>query len=115
MIHKGWMEMGLVLSLLSVPLFAQGRGSALGDDYSRAALRAVIYSKEGSTDAQFIQSLLIEADVAASTPAEEASLKELNRILGNWFRSPSNDHQACYLALKTNLKARKGETPEACR
>jgi hypothetical protein len=65
--------------------------------------------------AQRISILLDEADVEASTPAEEAALKELNRILGNWFRAPGMDHQACFQALKTNLKARNGATPEACK
>jgi hypothetical protein len=58
---------------------------------------------------------LDEADVEASTPAEEASFKELNRILGIWIRRPIQDNQACYQALKANLKARNGATPEACR
>ena len=65
--------------------------------------------------AQLISILLDEADVEGSTPTEEASLKEVNRILGNWISRPGVDHQNCYQALKTNLKARNGATPEACR
>jgi len=64
---------------------------------------------------QRILFLLDEADVEASSPAEEASLAELNRIVGNWIKIPSVDHQACYSALKANLKARNGSTPEACK
>jgi hypothetical protein len=94
---------------------SQNRHTRIGDDYARAALRAVIYTSQSGITVQRISALLNEADVEASTPAEEASLKELNRILGEWIKRPSVDRQNCYLALKANLKARDGETPEACR
>ncbi len=73
-----------------------------------------IYTQTGIT-VQDISVLVAEADVEASTPAEEASLKEVSRILRLWLSSPIADHQACYLALKANLKARNGATPEACK
>lgn len=59
--------------------------------------------------------LLDEADVEASTPAEETNFRELNRILGIWINRPRQDNQACYHALKINLKARNGAIPETCR
>ena len=105
----------IVIVLLSVSALAQNHDSRIGDDYARAALRVVIYTNQSGITAQRISLLLDEADVEASTPAEEASLKELNRILGVWIRTPSVDHQACYQALKTSLKARNGATPEACK
>jgi hypothetical protein len=105
----------VVIVLLSTSVLSQSNNSRIGDDYARAALRAVIYTYQSGMTAQRISILLDEADVEASTPAEEASLKELNRILGIWFSRPSMDHQACFQALKTNLKARNGATPEACK
>jgi hypothetical protein len=104
-----------VIVLLSTSALSQSNNSRIGDDYARAALRAVIYTYQSGMTAQRISILLDEADVEASTPAEEASLKELNRILGIWFSRPSMDHQACFQALKMNLKARNGATPEACK
>ena len=105
-------------------LFAQGydaRGNEtranetrIGDNYARAALRAVIYSRQGGVDAQQISFLLSDADVEASTPAEEASLKEINRIMGRWYTQVA-DNSACYQALKSNLKARNGAMPEVCK
>jgi hypothetical protein len=99
----------------SVSVLSQSRSSRIGDDYARAALRAIIYTNQSGITVQKISILLDEADVEASTPAEEASLAELNRVLGDWIRRPSTDHQRCFQALKTNLKARNGETPEACK
>ena len=87
----------------------------MGDDSARATLRAILYTTQSGITAQRISILLDEADVEASTPTEETSLKEVNRILGNWISRPSVDHQNCYQALKANLKARNGGTPEACR
>ena len=114
MIHKGTIALTLVM-LLGTAAASQNNDTRIGDDYARAALRAVIYTKEGAVDAQFLSSLLVEADVAASTAAEEASLKEIKRIVGVWFNSAITDHQVCYLALKANLKARSSVTPEACK
>jgi hypothetical protein len=104
-----------LIILLTTSALSQSNNSRIGDDYARAALRAIIYTYQSGITAQRISILLDEADVEASTPAEEAALKELNRILGNWFRAPGMDHQACFQALKTNLKARNGATPEACK
>lgn len=101
--------------LLTTSALSQSNNTRIGDDYARAALRAIIYTYQTGITAQRISILLDEADVEATTPAEEASLKEVNRILGNWFSRPSMDHQACYQALKANLKARNGATPEACK
>ena len=105
----------ILIVLLSASALPQRNDSRIGDDYARAALRAIIYTAQSGITVQRISILLDEADVEASTPAEEASLKELNRILGDWIRRPSVDRQACFLALKANLKARNGATPEACR
>lgn len=114
MINKMNIGMALIV-LLTSPVLSQSNYSRIGDDYARAALRAVIYTSQSGITAQRISIFVDEADVEASTPAEEASLKELNRILGVWISRPSYDRQACYLALKTNLKARNGATPEACK
>lgn len=114
MINKMNIGMALIV-LLTSPVLSQSNYSRIGDDYARAALRAIIYRNQSGVTAQRISILVDEADVEASTPAEEASLKELNRILGIWMSRPSVDHQACYQALKMNLKARNGATPEACK
>jgi hypothetical protein len=104
-----------MMVVLSGSLLSQSSSSRIGDNYARAALRALIYTKQGGIDVGQISMFLNEADVEASTPAEEASLKELNHILSMWISHPSVDNQACYLALKSNLKARHGSTPEACK
>lgn len=106
--------MALIVILTSSAL-SQSKGTRIGDDYAKAALRAVIYTNESGISAERVSFLVDEADVEASTPAEEASLKELNRILGLWARRPIQDNQACYQALKANLKARNGATPEVCK
>ena len=114
MIHK--MSMGLAfIVMFTASALAQGHDSRIGDDYARAALRAIIYTTQSGISAERISILVDEADVEASTPAEEASLKEINRILAIWISHPIADHQACYVALKMNLKARNGTTPEACK
>jgi hypothetical protein len=113
-INKISIGMALIVLFTSSAL-AQSNTSRIGDDYARAALRVIIYTNQSGITAQRISILLDEADVEASTPAEEASLKELNRILGIWISRPSYDHQACYQALKSNLKARNGTTPETCK
>jgi hypothetical protein len=106
---------GVVL-LSSTCLLSQSRDTRIGDDYAKAALRAVIYTNESGVTAEHLSFLVDEADVEATTPAEEASFRELNRIVGIWVRRPINDtNQACYQALKANLKARNGATPEPCR
>jgi hypothetical protein len=110
------MNVGMALIvLLSASALSQTKGSRIGDDYAKAALRAVIYTNESGITPERASFLIDEADVEASTPAEEASLKELNRILGIWIRRPTQDNQVCYQALKINLKARNGATPEVCR
>ena len=75
----------------------------------------MIYTNESGITPERLSFLVDEADVEASTPAEEASLKELNRILGVWIRRPVQDNQSCYQALKINLKARNGAILEVCR
>ncbi len=114
MIHKTSIGLALIV-LLTTCALAQSHDSRIGDDYARAALRAIIYTNQSGITAEHISILVDEADVEASTPAEEASLKEINRILGIWISRPISDHQVCYLALKANLKARNGATPEACK
>jgi hypothetical protein len=114
MIHKATIAVTLMM-LLGTALASPNNDTRIGDDYARAALRAVLYAKLGGQDAERMSFLLMEADVEASTPAEEASLKEINRLVGVWFKSPISDNQACYLALKANLKARSSVTPEACK
>src|SRR5258705_4653267 len=109
------MKVGMALIVLLTTVLSQSNDRRIGDDYARAALRAVIYTNQTGITVQRIAVLLDEADVEASTPAEEASLKEVNRILGIWIRRPSTDNQVCFLALKTNLKARSGATPETCK
>jgi hypothetical protein len=104
-----------LIILLGVSALSQTRDSRIGDDYAKAALRAIIYANESGVTAERISFLVDEADVEASTPAEEASLKEINRLLGNWVNRPIRDYQACYQTLKSNLKARNGATPEACK
>jgi len=110
----------LTVSVALIVLFAtcavsQSNSNRIGDDYARAAPWAIIYTTQSGITAQRISILLDEADVEASTSTEEISLKEVNRILGNWISRPSVDHQNCYQALKANLKARNGATLEACR
>jgi hypothetical protein len=110
------MNVGMALIvLLSASALSQSKDSRIGDDYAKAALRAVIYAGGGGITPERASFLIDEADVEASTPAEEASLKEVNRILGVWIRRPTQDNQVCYQALKINLKARNGATPEACK
>jgi len=112
--HKMSIGMAFIV-LFAASVLAQSHDSRIGDDYARAALRAIIYTTQSGITAERISILVDEADVEASTPAEEASLREINRILGIWISRPIADHQACYLALKMNLKARNGATPEACK
>ncbi|MGD0469263.1 MAG: hypothetical protein ABSA54_12875 [Terriglobales bacterium] len=100
--------------LLTASALCQSKDSRISDDYAKAALRAVIYTNESGT-ADRMSFFVDEADVEASTPAEEANLKELSRILRIWIGRPSYDNQACYQALKINLKARNGAIPEACK
>ena len=102
-------------AVLSASAWSQNNSSRIGDDYARAALRAIIYTNQSGIAAERNSFLINDADVEASTTAEEASLKEINRILGNWVSHSSYDHQPCYQALKANLKARNGATPEACK
>ncbi len=104
-----------ILVLLTSSVLSQTHGSSLGDHYARAALPTIIYTNQTGISAEHISILLDQADVEASTPAEEASLMELNRILSVWISRPSYDRQPCYLAFKANLKARNGATPEACK
>jgi len=112
------MKIGMALLapvLLTSSVLPQAKDNRIGDDYARAALRALIYTNESGITAERVSFLVDEADVEASTPAEEASLKELNRILGVWISRPIYDRKPCYMALKANLKARNGATPEACK
>lgn len=114
MINKMNIGMALIVLLTSAAQF-QNKDARIGDDYAKAALRTVIYTYDSGISPEPVAVLMDEADVEASTPAEEASLRELNRILGLWARRPIQDNQACYQALKANLKARSGATPEVCK
>jgi hypothetical protein len=72
-IHKINIAMALIV-LFTASVLAQSNSSRIGDDYARAALRVIIYTNQSGITAQRISILLDEADVEASTPAEEASL-----------------------------------------
>lgn len=104
-----------LLVCLTAPALCQSKDTRIGDDYAKAALRAVIYTNETDISAERVSFLIDEADVEASTPAEEANLKELNRILRVWLSRRINDNQVCYQAFKSNLKARSSAIPEACK
>ncbi|MGA2979261.1 MAG: hypothetical protein ABSD76_06690 [Terriglobales bacterium] len=114
MINKMSIAIALIV-FLAASAMSQSKESRIGDDYAKAALRAVIYTNESGISPERLSFLLDEADVEASTAAEEANLKELNRILGVWMARPRQDNQVCYQALKINLKARNGAIPEACK
>ncbi len=114
MINKMNVCMALIV-IFTASALSQSKDSRIGDDYAKAALRAVIYTNESGIGPERISLLVDEADVEASTPAEEANLKELNRILHIWIARPTQDNQSCYQALKINLKARNGSIPEVCR
>lgn len=106
----------VMVVLLSGTVLSQGNNSKIGDNYARAALRAVIYAGDGSISAEQISIAVDEADVEANTPAEEGSLHEINRIVRVWMGRPiGSEDRVCYQALKASLKARNGATPEACR
>jgi len=113
-INKMNIGMALIV-ILTASALSQSKDTRIGDYYAKGALRAAIYTNESGITPERLSFLVDEADVEASTPAEEANLKELNRILGIWIRRPSQDNQVCYQALKINLKARNGATPEVCR
>lgn len=102
----------LVLTALACIASAQPVPAKIGDDYAKAALRAVIAAHRGAPlsgpSLDRVVYLLDEADVEAQTPAEEQSLRELNRILAQDLS------KQCYDALKKNLKGRDGSTPDAC-
>jgi hypothetical protein len=76
MINK--MSIGVALILIvavtvvltASPALSQNNSSRIGDDYARAALRAIIYTNQSAITAQRISILVDEADVEASTPAE---------------------------------------------
>lgn len=103
-----------LIVILTASALSQSKDTRIGDCYAKAALRAVIFTNEGVTQER-VSFLFDEADVEASTPAEEANLKELSRILRLWISRTSNDNQVCYQALKINLKARNGAIPEVCK
>ena len=113
MINKINICMTLIV-ILTASALSQSKDTRIGDCYAKAALRAVIFTNEGVTQER-VSFLFDEADVEASTPAEEANLKELSRILRLWISRTSNDNQVCYQALKINLKARNGAIPEVCK
>jgi hypothetical protein len=70
--YKMKIGMALIVALASAG-FSQSTNARIGDDYARAALRAVIFTNQTGITVQRISVLLDEADVEASTPAEEAS------------------------------------------
>ena len=61
--------------LLTAAALCQNKESRIGDDYAKAALRAVIYTNESGITPERLSFLVDEVDVEASTPAEEAALK----------------------------------------
>lgn len=110
-------KIGFVVTLttfLASMALGQPNRTMIGDDYARTAMRALIYMNEIGVSQERTRLLMVEADIEASTPSEEASFRELTRIINNWLGT-SRDRTACYLALKANLKARNGATPEACK
>ena len=74
------MRIALIVLLVSTAL-SQNTSTRIGDDYARAALRAVIFTNQTGITVQRISVLLDEADVEASTPSEEVSL---NRSTASW-------------------------------
>jgi hypothetical protein len=105
-----------LLLLLSLTVSSQSNNTRLGDNYARAARRAMIYAGDGNVGVEQMAMAIDEADVEASTPAEEASLREISRIVRVWKgKVISSEDRACYLVLKANLNARSGATPEQCR
>jgi hypothetical protein len=112
-INKMNVCMALIV-ILTASALSESKENRISDCYAKAALRAVIFTNEGAT-AERVSFLPDEADVEASTPEEEASLKELTRILRLWISRAANDNQVCYQALKINLKARNGAMPEVCK
>jgi hypothetical protein len=113
------MRMLLTLLLLcALSSQAQSTDVHVGDDYARAALRAVIAGWRGiplhGPSLDRLVYLLDEADIEARTPAEENSVAELNRITTHWGSDIAHDH-VCYLALKKALRNRDGATPDECK
>jgi FlaG/FlaF family flagellin (archaellin) len=109
----------IVLAAL-IPSLAAGQSVRVSDDYAIAALRAVIHaqtfgtlSENSAKEWEFID----EADVQATTEAEQQSLEHIKKVLlGGWSVNHSGTQlQACYAALKTALKKRDGATPESCK
>src|ERR1700730_12500967 len=110
------MKILTALLLTTATAMAQGNDTRIGDDYARAALRVVIYTRTIDRTVDRVAALTDEADVQSSTPAEETSFKTISHILYNWLQSAgaTQSGTACYVALKANLKARSGVTPDAC-
>lgn len=114
MINKISVRFTLIV-FFTASAMCESKDTKIGDDYAKAALRAVIYTNESGITPERVSFLVDEADVEASTPVEEANLREVNRILGVWIRRPIQDNRVCYHALKTNLKSRDGAIPEVCK
>jgi hypothetical protein len=105
------------LALRAINLDAQNQPDThVGDDYAKAALRAVIAMDRFSVDVDEIVRLDNEADAQASTPAEEASLYTLIRLRPLTVNAANGDkaQQDCFAALKRALKARSGALPAGC-
>jgi len=104
----------LAVMLLTLTAAAQSNDTKLGDDYAKAALRALLAERDRlpSESVDRVVFLIDEADVEASTPAEEASFSELNRILGTW--KDRTKRNMCFTVLKSALKKRDGTTPQMC-
>src|ERR1017187_1029210 len=109
------MNVGMALIvLLSASALSESKDSRIGDDYAKAALRAVIYLNESGITPERTSFLLDEADVEASTPAEEASFKELNRILGIRIRRPATRPSKPTLRRVTALRPRRAGKIACC-
>jgi len=110
----------LILLAALLPTLAAAQNTRVSDDYAIAALRAVVHAQKfGPLEADSPKELefLDEADVQATTDAEQRSFETIEKVLvGGWRVNHSGMQvQACYAALKTALKRRDGATPESCK
>ena len=115
MLKATWITLAVFL-----PILAPAQTVRVSDDYAIAALRAVIHaqtfgtvSENSAREWEFIN----EADVQATTEAEQQSLENVKNVLvGGWSLNHSGAQvQKCYAVLKAALKKRDGATPEVCK
>ena len=62
-----------LIVFFTVSAMCDSKDTRIGDDYAKAALRAVIYTNESGITPERVSFLVDEADVEASTPVEEAN------------------------------------------